>query len=219
LKIEVENYEPLVDFRFLRDQLVQQNEKFSPESLPQVPYEQLFLCCTGEAGAARCGRSLIVAERLARRARFVNMETDESAASRTYLQVNQMDEDVRCDQTVQSTPRWGDLNARQQTWAKLNCIANHIDDPALRLKEAILLLRECASQRVLPPEVAMSYMPRLRGLLTVYPGRITDQLFRTKITEIADALFEFLDEHEVLALQREEIRNYSCTSDCYRVLI
>lgn len=219
MKIEVEDSSPLVDFAYLRDQLIAKGEKFTPHSLTQVPYEQLFLCGTAEAGAARCDRLLVVEERRSRRSRFLSMETDEFEASKTFLQINQMDEDVRVAQALRAAPKWEDLNARQQVWAKLNCVYNHIDDPSLRLKEAILLLRECATQRVLPPEVAMSYMPRLRGLLTVYPGKITPTLFRAKILEIADALFEFLDEREAAVLQREEIQNYSCTGDCFRVMI
>jgi hypothetical protein len=219
VKIEVENSAPLVDFKSVRDQLIQNEQRFSPSSLSQVPYEQLHLCATGEAKAARCSRDLVVEERRLRRARFLNMETDELEASQTFLQINQMDEDVQTAQATRNAPKWEDLNARQQVWAKLNCIQTHIDDPSLRLKEAIILLRECATQQVLPPEVAMSFMPRLRGLLTVYPGKIEDDLFRAKISEIADALFEFLDEREALVLQKEEIQNYSCTSDCYRVIV
>jgi hypothetical protein len=219
VKIEVEGSLPLSDFPHLREQLIQRGKKFTPDILAQVPYEQLHLCCTGEAGSDRCDRALVVAERKARRERFLSMETDELEESKRFLVINQMDEDVRVAQALRAAPKWEDLNARQQVWAKLNCVYNHIDDPSLRLKEAILLLRECATQRVLPPEVAMSYMPRLRGLLTVYPGKITPTLFRAKILEIADALFEFLDEREAAVLQREEIQNYSCTGDCFRVMI
>jgi hypothetical protein len=218
VKIEVENYAPLADFKYLRDQLIQQGKKFSSATLSQVPYEQLHLCATGEAGVARCDRDLVVEERHARRERFLNMETDEFQASEVFLKINQMDEDVKVAQATRAAPKWADLNAKQQVWAKLNCINNHIDDPSLRLKEAIILLRECAIQRYLPPEVAMSYMPRLRGLLTVFPSSITPVLFRAKLSEITDAIFEFMDEGEVAVLQKEDIQDYSCTSDCYRVV-
>jgi hypothetical protein len=218
VKIEIEGCVPLEDFQTLRDKLVARHEKFTPATLLRVPYEQLYLCCTGEAHDARCGCSLVVQERKSRRSRFLNMETDELESSQTYLKINQMDEDVRYEQTAQAAPRWADLNPRQQVWAKLNCVNNHLDDPSARLKESIILLRECATQRVLPPDVAMSYMPRLRALLTIYPGKMTDQLFRTKINEIADGLFAFFDNEESALLQREEIRDYSCTSDCYRVM-
>jgi hypothetical protein len=218
VKIEIQGSATLGDFQTIRDQLISKNEKFSPSSLPRVPYEQLHLCCIGEAKSARCDREVVVKERKARRARFLNMETDEQEASKTYLKINQMDEDVRYEQETQAAPRWGDLNLRQKVWAKLNCINNHIDDPHARIGEAIVLLRECSARRILPPDVAMSYMPRLRALITVYPGRITDQVFRTKINEIADAVFAFFDNDESALLQREEIRDYSCTSDCYRVM-
>lgn len=219
MKIEVEGFTPLADFKTIRDQLLANGEKFSITTLHQIPYEQLFLCGMGEAGAARCDRRLVIEERRSRRSRFLNMETDELEAAKRYLLVNQMDNDVHVAQATQFAPKWEELNPRQQAWAKLNCVYNHIDDPSLRLKEAILLLRECVTQHSLPPEVAMSYMPRLRGLLTVYPGKIEDALFRAKIGEIADGLFEFFNEQEAAVLQSEEIQNYSCTSDCYRVMV
>jgi len=219
VKIAIENNALLLDFSILKKRLMQNGEKFSPLTLPQIPYDQLILCCTGEAGTAQCDQALIVNERRARRARFLNMETDEIAAAHNFLVVNQMDEDVRYDQTYRAAPRWEDLKVRQQVWAKLNCIYNHIDDPGPRLKEVILLLRRCAVDHDLPPEVAKSYMPRLRGLLTVYPGKISDTLFRAKISEIAENIFDFLPPEEALALQREEIQGFSCTNDCFRVLV
>ena len=219
MKIEVLNFEPLSDFLVLRSELIARREKFSPVTLARVPYEQLTLCCTGEAGAARCDRELVVNERKARRARFLNMETQDLANSQNFLRVNQMEEDVKFDQTIRLAPRWEDLNARQKVWAKLHCIHNHIDNPEGRLKEVILLLRDCADQRLLPPEVAKSYGPRLRGLITVYPGRVNDTFFRIKIGELAESIFEFLPTEEAELLQREEIQNYSCSSDCYRVVV
>lgn len=219
MKVEVLNFSPLSDFKILRDSLVSRNETFSVEILSQVPYDQLFLCCTGEAGAARCDRELVVAERRARRRRFWDMETVEQEAAENFLRVNQMDEDVKFDRTIRMAPKWEDLSSRQKVWAKLHCVHNHIDNPQPRIKEAVLLLRQCANERVLPPEVAKSYMPRLRGLLTMFPGKITDTVFRVKISEIADSLFEFLPEEEVTLLQREEIQDYRCSSDCYRVVV
>ena len=219
MKIAVENNAPLLDFSTLKERLIQRGEIFSPSTLSQIPYDQLILCCTGEAGSARCDQGMVVVERRARRARFLNMETDELEAAHNFLVVNQMNEDVRYDQTYRAAPRWEDLKVRQQVWARLICIYNHIDDPGSRLKEVILMLRRCAVDHDLPPEVAKSYMPRLRGLLTVYPGKISVALFRAKITEIAENIFDFLPPEEALALQREEIQGYSCTNDCFRVLV
>src|SRR5271157_4244031 len=99
MKIEIESSSPLQEFLPLRDQLAFRNEKFSPATLAQVPYAQLFLCCTGEAGITRCDRDLVANERRTRRRRFLNMETDELAAAHTFLVVNQMEEDVKYDQT------------------------------------------------------------------------------------------------------------------------
>ena len=219
MKIEIERQAPLQDFRTLRDQLIQRNEKFTLQTLSKIPYAQLLFCCTGEAGIAACSQGLVVMERRARRRRFLDMETDELETVQKYLVVNQMDADVRYDFTYRAAPRWEDLKPRQQIWVKLNCIYNHVDHPAARLKEAILLLRTCAMVHSLPPEVAKSYMPRLRGLLTVFPGTISPELFRAKITEIAENLFDFLPPEEAAVLQREEIQNYQCTSDCYRVFV
>lgn len=219
LKIEVENLTALADFKILRDQLVANGQKFTPQTLTQVPYEQLFLCCTGEAQSARCDRALVVNERQARRRRFLDMETDELERSQRYLLINQMEEDVRYARAYRLAPKWEELNLREQVWAKLNCIFTHIDSPQERLKEAILLLRRCADEHLLPPEVAKSYMPRLRGLLTVYPDRITDALFRDKVGELAESIFEFLPDEEAALMMAEEIQGYSCSSDCYRVML
>lgn len=219
MKIEIERQAPLQDFRILRDQLIQRGQRFTLFTLSKIPYSQLTLCCTGEAGGAACSQGLVVMERRSRRRRFLEMETDELESAQKYLVVNQMDADVRYDFTYRAAPRWDDLKPRQQVWVTLNCIYNHIDHPATRLKEAILLLRTCAIEHSLPPEVAKSYMPRLRGLLTVFPGNISPELFRAKITEIAENLFDFLPPEEAVVLQREEIRNYTCTSDCYRIFL
>jgi hypothetical protein len=219
VKIEVENVAPLADFETLKHQHINNGTQFTTTSLARVPYEQLFLCCAGEAGAARCDRSLVVTERQGRRRRFLNMETDELEHAQRYLLINQMDEDVRTDTIHRLAPHWDDLNVRQQVWAKLNCIYNHIDNTDLRMKEAIILLRRCAEERLLPPEVAKSYMPRLRGLMTVFPGRVTDSIFRSKVLEIAESILEFLPDEEAAVMQREEIQGYSCSSDCYRVIV
>jgi hypothetical protein len=219
VKIEIERQAPLQDFRNLRDQLIQQGQRFTLLTLFKIPYAQLSFCCTGEAAGAACSQGLVVMERRARRRRFLEMETDELEAAQRYLAVNQMDADVRYDFTYRAAPRWEDLKPRQQVWAKLNCIYNHIDRPASRLKEAILLLRTCALEHSLPPEVAKSYMPRLRSLLTLFPGNLSPELFRVKVNEIAENIFDFLPPEEALILQREEIQGYSCTSDCFRVML
>lgn len=219
MKIEVENISPLSDFYTIKSQLGASGEKFTPATLARVPYEQLFLCCTGEAGSTRCARDIVVLARRARRRRFLHQETDEMDASQRYLLVNQMEEDVKCDYSLMNAPRWEDLNSRQKVWAKLNCVYNHIDAPYVRLGEAILLLRDCTLSRELPPEVAKSYMPRLRGLQTVYPGKITDSLFRTKVGEIAESIFEFLPDEEAQQIAFEAIQGYSCSSDCYRLVV
>lgn len=219
VRIEVENLSPLSDFTTLRDELIRRGDRFAPYTLTKIPYEQLFLCCTGDALGARCDRQLVVNERRARRRRFLHQETDEQAASERYLLVNQMTDDVRYDQGMATAPKWDDLKARQKVWAKLNCIYNHIDAPYIRLGEAILLLRDCTLSRELPPEVAKSYMPRLRGLQTIYPGRVTDSIFRSKIGEIAESLFEFLPDEEAQVVAFEAIQGYSCSSDCYRIVV
>lgn len=219
MKIEVENIAPLSDFYTLKSQLEAAGEKFSPATLARVPYEQLFLCCTGEAGSTRCGRDIVILERRARRRRFLGMETDELEAAQRYLVINQMTDDVTQDRVMRTAPHWDALKARQKVWAKLNCIYNHIDAPYVRLGEAILLLRDCTLTHELPPDVAKHYMPRLRGLQGLYPGRITDSVFRSKIGEIAETIFEFLPDEEAQLVGFEAIQGYSCSSDCYRVIL
>jgi hypothetical protein len=219
VKIEVVKFEPLQDFLSVKNQVFARKGRFSADDLSRIPYEQLFLCCTGEAGSARCSREMVTHELQSRRSQFMDLETNEAEQANIFLLVNQMDEDIRFAKTFRNAPHWNDLTPVQKTWAVLNCILNHVDRPHDRINSAILLLRRCAIDASLPPEMAMRYMPRLRSLLTLYPSNLTDAGLRQKVDEMADNILELMSPEEAALAQKEQIQGYMCTSDCYRVLV
>jgi hypothetical protein len=149
------------------------------------------------------------------------MEPEAFQRCEKFLRVEGMYDDVVEARAGIGSPAWDHLNSRQQVWAKLNCLYNHIDDPAQRVTEAIELLRESskAMKGGLPLDVATHYIGRLKGLSSVYPGKIGDALFRQQIEEYRDSIYDFLEENERNICENEQIRDYRCTSDCFRVLV
>lgn len=219
MRIEVEDLgSQRRDFWEVRDELIASGQKFSEATLSHIPYSQLHLCCIGNAGAAACSQKLVQQEKQRRRERYLSMEPDEFEAATNYLKIEQMYDDVKYAIAYRHAPKWDSLNDRQKAVAKLRCICNHIDEPQQRLGEAILLLRKC-STTCLPSEVAITYMNKLKGLLTVYPGKLSDETFRAKMVDITSSINDFLPDEERVVLEREELQDFSCTSDCYRVLL
>jgi hypothetical protein len=207
-----------VDFYAVRDTLVKSKQKFTADNLHLVPYDQLALCCIGNAGAAACSQKAVQQEQEQRRERFLHMQPEELAESENYLKMERMYDDVIYAIAYRNAPTWESLNDRQKACAKLVCIANHIDNPHPRLKECLALLRKCSTTS-LPTDAAMAYMMALKALQGVYPGRMSDETFRNKIAEILDNLMVFLPDEELPPLDKEELQGFSCTSDCFRIML
>ncbi len=219
MKIEVESYRsPRRNFYDLRDNLIDKDEKFDETTLRMLPYHQLHLASIGNAGDAACDPELIQQEKTRRRERFVAMEEEEFKACERYLRTEEMYDDVILAVSSKPAPCWDDLNDRQKAWAKLNCLHNHIDDPHHRMGEAILLLRKCSTTS-LPTDVCLHYMSKLRGLMSVYPGKLGDDFFRSQIEDIRDNVRDFLPDEERIICDREQIADFQCTSDCFRVFV
>ncbi len=220
LVIEVESLAvPIRDFYEIRDQLVSENKTFDPFSLMSVPYHQLYLCCIGNAGDARCEPALVAAEKHNRRARFIIMDEDGLLENNGILQQERMVGDVLSRRGKSSQlGRWEDLSDRQQVWFKLNCVVNHTDSPLLRVQEAVNLLKDCGSSHSLPPEVARDFAAKIRNVMHGYLNGITDEMFRKRIATFADHVINFLPDDERKVCQNESLADYSCTSNCYRVL-
>lgn len=221
MKIEIENLgAPRKDFQSLREELISQNRKFDEASLSSIPYEQLFLCCTGSAGDAACTIKQVRDEKIRRRERFLNMDEVEFAECTRFLCIEQMDEDVKFAIARRAAPHWEDLSSRQRLWFKLNCIYNHLDVPQQRLGEAVLLFKKCSEEvdSGLPKDVCEHYSNRLKKFHAEYPSVMSDAYFREKVWDIAETILEFLPDAERSICKKEELQGFRCTSDCFTVI-
>jgi hypothetical protein len=213
--VEVEDWPSRRAFDEIRDALIAEGKKFDETSIKEVSYEQLYLCCIGNAGVAACSPKLIQVEKKARRERFMSMELDEFSACEPFLRAQGMYEDVKYAIAMQAAPSWETLTDRQRVWAVLNCLYNHPDDPKQRMEKAIDILY---SSVTLPTDVSRHYIQKLRGLIGVYPSRINTDLFRSEIADVAENIRLFLPEEELSLCRKEEIRDFQCTSDCFRMM-
>lgn len=222
MKIEIESLDtPQRDFAELRRELIENNKKFDETTLRAIPYSQLNLCCIGNAGPAACSLQLVQQEKINRRERFLYMEPEEFKEAETFLKIEQMYDDVLHTIATCTAPQWEDLNACQKLWAKLTCLYNHVDNPSHRLDEILALFAQCAADPSsgLPVDVCRVYAAKLKGMASVYPGKVTNEVFREKVGEIAETLLEFMPPEERQMLEKEQLRDFTCTSDCFRVLV
>ena len=221
MRIEIESLDtPRRDFADLRRELAEQGNKFTEKTLAAVPYAQLHLCCIGNAGPNACLPRLVQQEKLNRRERFLSMEPEEFKASENYLKIEQMYDDVMYAIACRLVPKWADLSTPQKLWAKLTCLYNHVDNPSDRMTDVLNLFAQCAADpdSGLPMDVCTAYASKLRGMASVYPGRVSDDTFRTKVGEIAETLLEFMLTEERQMLEKEQVQDFSCTSDCFRIV-
>jgi hypothetical protein len=221
MKIEIENLgTPRQNFYLLRDDLIAHGKRFDETSLPSIPYQELVLCCVGEAGEAACSSRLIREEKERRRERFLSMEPEEIQGCLNFLRVEQMEADILVALAVRAAPKWDDLSTRQKLWFKLCCIYNHIDAPQQRLEDAILLLRKCGVEVYsgLPRDFCEHHIGRLQLYCANLSG-MKDNQFRAKIWDIAENILEFLHDEELSICKKEALQRYSCTSDCFRAIL
>ena len=221
MKIEVESDVSQRDFADLRRELIEQGRKFDENTLRAVPYSQLNLCCIGNAGSAACSLELVQQEKASRRERFLSMESDEFKEAEYFLKIERMYDDVMFALTNRTASQWNGLTDCQKLWTKLTCLYNHVDNPTQRMQEALALFAKCANDPTsgLPSDVCSIYASKLRGMTSVYPGRVSDDAFREKIGEMAETLLEFMPVSSRQVLEKEQLQGYSCTSDCFRIIV
>lgn len=222
MKIEIESLDiPQRSFAELRRELIDQGKKFDERTLRAVPYSQLHLCCIGNAGTTACSPELVRQEKINRRERFLNMETEEFKEAETYLKIEQMYDDVMYIIASRTVPKWDTLHDCQKLWTKLTCLYNHVDNPGDRIQEVLDLFARCANDPTsgLPSDVCTIYASKLRGLGSVFPGRLSNDSFWDKIGEMAETLLEFMSDEDRKMLEKEQFQDFSCTSDCFRVLV
>jgi len=213
----VEDWPQHRPFDELRDAMIAEGRKFDEGSLPLVAYDQLHLCCIGNAGEAACQPKLVRVEKEVRRERFLSMEEYEFKPCEPFLKAQGMYDDVLYAAAALAAPAWDSLSDRQKVWAKLTCIHNHADDPFQRLADAIELLKIC-STTCLPGDVSAHYIAKLKAVMSAYPGLLSIERFRAAIADVADNIKDFLPDSEQVLCIKEEIRDFQCTSDCFRVL-
>ena len=222
LKVDMEVISPPVSFQDSLRALASGGRRFGRESLRQVPYPQLSLCCTGEAGSASCNPRLVRQEKERRLGRFVSLGPEELSRSERWLKAEGMFGDVMSEIASRSSPDWERLRARQRAIAKLLCIYNHIDDPEERILEAVEYIKLAADDGVDPMLCSglcskmVDIGRRLLGMLEDEKQRIGPNEFREGVWQCMEALLDALPREEQEILLRERIRGYSCTSDCFR---
>jgi hypothetical protein len=219
LKIKVDPLgTPQKDFYQVRNQLVLEGHRFDSNSLPIIPYNQLFLAATGVSGPAMCNLELVQEEKRQRRNRFMTMSEIELLEMKNYLRIERMWDDIIFERIYSSFPNWDSITNRQKIWLRLNCIVNHVDNPNPRLTEVTELLENCIVDGTLPFEVGEVFISKLKSLTRLYPKFIDDSTFRDRITVMTAYFFQYLPQDEAKQVEEEEVKNYRCTSDCYRIL-
>jgi len=222
LKVEMEVISPPVSFQDSLRALVSGGRRFGRESLRQVPYSQLSLCCTGAAGSAACLPRMVRQEKARRLGRFVSLAPEDLMRSERWLKAEGMYGDVMSEIASRSSPDWERLKPRQKAIAKLLCLYNHIDDPEERILEAVELVKAAAADGVDPMLCSglcsrlVDTGRRLLGMLEDEKQRIGPNEFREGVWQSMEALLDALPREEQEILLRERIRGYSCTSDCFR---
>jgi hypothetical protein len=220
LKIKIDPLgTPQQDFYQVRNQLALEGKKFDSDTLPTISYNQLSMACIRTAGLTMCPLELVQDEKRQRRERFTVMDETTFNEMKNYLLIERMWNDVLFERSYKTCPHWANLTDRQRIWLRLNCVNNHVDNPNTRLTEVVGLLAKCFKADELPLEVSTTFTSKLRSLLHLYPAYIDDDTFRDRITVLATNFFQYLPAEEAEQIEDEEIQGYSCTSDCYRMLL
>ena len=138
-----------------------------------------------------------------------------------FLKIERMYDDVMFILTSRSAFQWDSLSDCQKLWVRLTCLYNHVDNPLQRIQETVALFAQCSNNASsgLPTDVCTVYASKLRGLSSVYPGRVSDDVFRAKVAEMAETVSEFMSVEHRQLLEKEQLQGFSCTSDCFCVIV
>ncbi len=206
----------LTGFIDLRDRLVDRGAVFDADVLRQVPYEQLALCATGEAGVARCSLDLVRQEKRDRRRRFVDAPFELHEGTKRYVQAEGMFNDIHFERQYNKAPAWDTLSLLQQTWLLLACLHNHIDHPGPRLHRVKGLLVRAGETGILTSSQASGLTHRIVHLSVDYPGEMGSEDFRQVIGSCAEEMLKLVPAVEREVCTSELVSGYSCTSDCFQ---
>jgi hypothetical protein len=223
LKVEVETIQPSVRFSDARRELASEGRRFTSKALRRIRYPELHLCCIGSARSAACSPSLVRSEKERRIGRFLSLAPEELGQAERWLRAEGMLEDVAEEMSSRSAPSWDCLRPRQRLAFKLICIYNHVDSPEERILEAVGLLKESAGDGI-PAGTCSSLCSALVSLARRHAGtqedgegeRMGDPEFRGGIWKAMEEVLDLLPREEQAVVLREQVRDYRCTSDCFR---
>ena len=208
-----------IEFPDLRERVLREGRRFNAYDLMHIPYEQLPMCATANAGGAGCDLHLIRTEKRARRQRYAEMSFDEFPHSVRYLQSQSMFPDVLRDRARREAPCWDDLAVMQKAWFKVTCLHNHIDGPGDRLRDIENLLFRAGDAGLIPIHKASVLVDGIAQLIAHYPQKIDAESFRAHIGGQAEELMQMMAEDERDLCAHEILRDYCCTSDCFQPIL
>ena len=197
------------DFYDALVELKARGEQFGPETLKEIPYDQLILAASGNAGVCRCPLGDVINEKQERRALLL-------ALPKKKLEHLKLDDlmaaDVQEDLIMinRTTPSWVDLSVVAKLYFKLSCLENHSHDAFSRLSEVVNLFRE--AEGALPHQMAFSLRLEFQSALLSKPS---DDWVRDACTKASNMLYSFIPGPEVDLIDKLELRDYVCTAGCF----
>lgn len=199
------------DFYDVLAELKAKGERFGPATLRDLPYDQLVLAATGNAGVCRCSLADVINEKQERRALLLAMPKRkfDTVKLDDLLAADLQEDLIMINRTA---PSWSDLSVVAKLFFKLCCIENHPHDSFSRLTEVVNLLRE--ADGALPQQMAFGLRLEFQSVLLSkrIPG---DELVRDTCTKASNMLYGFVTGPEIEIIDKLELRDYVCSAGCF----
>lgn len=199
------------DFYDLLAELKASGGRFTSDTLALLPYDQLILAASGNAGSCRCSVEDVIHEKQSRRALLLAMPRAkfETVKLDDLLASDLQEDRIMIDRT---TPSWDSLSTVAKLYFKLACVENHPHHAFARLTDIVNLLRE--SEGLLPQQMAFSLRLEFQSLLLSkqIPG---DDLTRDTCTKASNMLYAFVTGPEIEIIDKLELRDYVCAAGCF----
>ena len=202
------------DFYDVLEELKQKGEKFSPESLRRLAYDQLHFAAMGNAGASRCTVEEVLRERRERRALLLGVPP--SRWTRLKLCSNML-EDLHSDKVKKDSniPCWSDLTPLCQISFRLGCLEIHPHHPLSRVSE---ILNQIATYPDPNPDLQLCFTKMQTDLQSVLLSKPSTEWLRKMAGQYSLHLSSFLTERDTEILDGQSVRGYVCHAGCFRPL-
>jgi hypothetical protein len=200
------------DFYSIRNGLRSKSERFTNSTLVEIPYEQLYLCGIAPSETTACSLKLIREEKQRRRDEYLPYLFESRSFNTPLFQ------ETLLDLRNHAAPKWGDLCALQHLWLKLTCLHNHTENFSNRINEAIQILGRCKIEG-LDEDTTLRIMKRLKLIQFIYPIRLSEVEVREKLYHILNEVLKNMSTKEFKQIEDEIVVDFSCMSDCFRVLL